>query len=246
MHRHIYESNQIILELSLDAKAAKPQAEERVFMTVPSTWETIYAQGGQLNRYPFSDCVSFFMRRWARGVPNGFHALDVGCGSGVHSKFFASHGSRVSAFDFSPSAIEAAKHHCPDSAISYQTASFDSFDPGEAKFDFVFDRLSTTHSSMDQVARFYQRLRASLAPGAQVFWQGFHWGNSGRNFGVYEPEQQRWNMFSEGVFRNLGPTVFFKESDLERVFEGYQFDSKRILSAMIPTAGIRIVIGCWS
>ena len=199
-------------------------------MTQTSTWEDIYAQGGQLNRYPYSDCVTFFMRRWARGVPDNFTALDVGCGSGIHADFFASNGAGVTAFDFSQSAVTAARSLFPNPAITYQTASFDSFDAGATQFDFVFDRLSTTCSSMDQVERFYQSLRPALATGAQLFWQGFHWDNSGRAFGTYDAEHQRWDNFTAGVFEHLGPTVFFKDADLARVFEGYRIDKKRILS----------------
>ncbi len=199
-------------------------------MTTPSTWETIYAQGGQLNRYPYSEAVSYFMRRWSRGVPEGFTVLDVGCGSGVHSAFFASHGARVMAFDFSAAAIEAARRMFPDPAITYQTASFDGFDPGRTQFHFVFDRLATTHSSLDRVERFYQGLRPALAPAAQVFWQGYDWDNSGRALGTFDAEKQCWRDFSGGVFEHLGPTVFFQEDDLERIFQGYRIDSKRIIS----------------
>jgi len=199
-------------------------------MTAPSTWETIYAQGGQLNRYPYSEAVSYFMRRWSRGVPDGFTALDVGCGSGVHAALFASRGAQVTAFDFSDSAIDAAQKLFPHPAISYQTASFDGFDPGQTKFDFVFDRLATTCSSLDQVERFYQNLRPALASGAHVFWQGFDWDNSGRALGTYDPQKQCWLDFTGGVFEHLGPTVFFQEDDLARIFKGYRVDSKRIQS----------------
>lgn len=199
-------------------------------MTASTTWESIYAQGAQLNQFPYSEAVSYFMRRWANGVPDQFAALDVGCGSGVHAALFASRGAQVTAFDFSASAIAAALAMFPDPRIQYQTASFDEFDPGPTKFDFVFDRLSTTHSSMTQVERFYQNLRPALSSGAQLFWQGFDWDNSGRDLGTYDAQNQRWQNFSGGVFEHLGPTVFFQESDLARVFDGYQIDKKRILS----------------
>ncbi|MEM7473077.1 MAG: class I SAM-dependent methyltransferase [Pseudomonadota bacterium] len=195
-----------------------------------STWETIYAKGSQLNRYPYSDCISFFKRRWPSGVATDFHTLDVGCGSGVHADFFASQGAQVTAFDFSPSAIQAASELFPNPAVNYLVASFDEFDPRYNKFDLVFDRLATTCSSMDQVERFYQKLLPAMSPGGKVFWQGFDWGNSGRSFGTYEPDLQRWNGFTSGVFEHLGPTVFFKEEDLDRIFAGYGFESKRVIS----------------
>lgn len=195
-----------------------------------TTWETIYAAGRQLNAYPFTEAVSFMMRGWPEGFPTGFCALDAGCGSGVHAALFARHGAQVTAFDFSPSAIEAAGARHSDENIHFVTADFGGFDPGQVKHALVFDRLSSTHTSLDTVKRFYQRLRPTLARGARVFWQGYDMENSGRYFGTYHQSAGFWDNFSEGVFAGLGQTVFFGEEDLDTVFEGYVFDSKRILS----------------
>ncbi|MEM7471496.1 MAG: methyltransferase domain-containing protein [Pseudomonadota bacterium] len=195
-----------------------------------STWEEIYAAGSQLNRFPYSEAVSYFMRRWSKGVPEGFCALDIGCGSGVHSNFFASHGAEVVAFDFSAAAIEAARQMYGKLQIEYLVGSFDMFPRTSDRFDFTFDRLSTTHSTLATVEQLYQRLLPSLKPGASVFWQGYDWENSGRSMGQYDPIRETWDGFTGGVFEHLGPTVFFTEEDVQRVFEGYRVESKRIIS----------------
>lgn len=206
-------------------------------MTKPSTWEDIYSQRGQLNSYPYSECVSYFKRRWPRQVPPGFRALDIGCGSGVHASFFASHGALVTAFDFSPSAIKSAKTLFPHENISYEISSLDTVELTENTYDFAFDRLSSTHSSMPKVKSFYQRLRSALRPGAQIFWQGFTTESSGRDFGQYNEEAGYWDNFSGGVFQNLGPTVFFDEADLAEIFAGYTTDSKRVISDVNMVTG---------
>ena len=199
-------------------------------MTLTSNWEGIYSLGGQLNRYPYSECVAYFKRRWPDRVPAGFRALDVGCGSGVHAHFFATHGADVTAFDFSPSAIKHAREVFATPEIDYRVNSLRDFDAGDLRFDLVFDRLSSTHSSLRDVEHFYQRLRRSLKPGAQVFWQGYTMENSGRALGRYNADTTTWEEFSGGVFENLGQTVFFSEADLEQVFDGYAVDSRRVIS----------------
>ena len=109
------------------------------------SWEGIYSSGQQLNRYPFSEVVSFFFRNRPTTSGDRPRALDVGCGSGVHSAFFASQGFDVLGIDFSPSAIDAARAAYSDPSITFQAADFETFDPGDQMFDLVVDRCATTH-----------------------------------------------------------------------------------------------------
>ena len=193
------------------------------------SWEGIYASGQQLNRYPFSEVVSFFFRNRPTTSGERPRALDVGCGSGVHSAFLASHGFNVLAIDFSPSAIDAASAAYPEPSITFQAADFEAFDPGDKKFDLVVDRCATTHSSVPIAEGFYQRLKSSLRPGARLFWQGFAWDNSGRELGSDNGDGS-WSDFSGGVFAPLGRTAFFREDDVRQVFAGYRIAALRHLS----------------
>lgn len=189
-------------------------------------WEAIYSRGEQLNRYPYNEIVSFTMRRWGNNGGIGKHALDVGCGSGVHSQFLAERGARVTAFDYSQSAISRAQQLFPNIAINYKVSDFANFDAGNEKFDLVIDRCSSTQSSKSTIHNFYQDLRKHLKPGAQLFWQGFHWDNSGRQYGK-EQEDGSWSDFTGGVYENLGSTVFLKEEEIREVFAGYAFTTIR-------------------
>ena len=67
-----------------------------------SNWESVYAAGQQLNRYPYDEVVSFTERYGSRRPLSGLQGLDVGCGSGVHAHFLAQEGMDVTAFDGSP------------------------------------------------------------------------------------------------------------------------------------------------
>lgn len=192
-------------------------------------WEEIYAGGQQLNRYPFSEIVSFFFRHRNALPSEGARALDVGCGSGVHSNFLANQGCRVLGIDFSTSAIDSARKTYPHEAITFEVADFDCFEPVSQQFDVVVDRCATTHSSVPTTKMFYQNLRGSLRPGARIFWQGFAWDNSGRELGR-DNSDGSWSDFTGGVFAALGRTAFFKEGDLADVFRGYQMHALRHVS----------------
>lgn len=184
-------------------------------------WEAIYASGQQLNRHPFSEVVSFFYRNCPALNDRGLSALDVGCGSGVHSDFLACQGFRVLGIDFSASAIDAARQAHPSDAITFRIADFATFDPGDETFDMVIDRCATTHSSVPTAIGFYQRLRSRLNPRARLFWQGFAWDNSGRMLGR-DMGDGSWSEFTGGVFQPLGRTAFFTEKDVAEMFAGYR------------------------
>lgn len=188
-------------------------------------WNQIYANGEQLNRHPYSELVSFFFRSGLGGSQK-FTALDVGCGSGVHSYFLAQNGGHVVAFDGSAYATEAAATIFPHENIDFRVATFDQFDAGHAMFDLVFDRCSTSQSAPSVMRDFYAKLKSSLNPGAHIFWQGFCWDNSGREMGR-EQEDGSWSDFSGGVFEPLGTTSFYTEADIRTCFSGYKILSLR-------------------
>ena len=192
-------------------------------------WNTIYSRGEQLNRYPFAEVVSFVFRNRPSSQAEDLFALDVGCGSGVHSAFLADQGYKVLGIDSSEAAISAAKVAYRRDEIQFAQVGFGDFDAGDWKFDLVVDRCSTTHSSISTTERFFERLQSWLNPGARVFWQGFAWDNSGRELGS-ESDDGSWTDFSSGVFAPLGRTAFFKENDVRRIFDKYQLRSLRHLS----------------
>lgn len=195
-----------------------------------SNWEKVYAAGQQLNRYPYPEVVSFVKRLGREREVSELTALDVGCGSGVHAFFLAEEGARVLAFDGSVSAIHHAKKIHPHERIDYSVAALSAFSAGDTRYDIVVDRLSSTCASEGEVADFYQRLRAHLAPGARVFWQGFDYENSGRLLGRFDPDVKAWTDFSSGIFAEKDLITFFREADIEAAFAGYSFRSKRIMS----------------
>jgi SAM-dependent methyltransferase len=53
-----------------------------------------------------TEAVSAWVTRWAHLVPTGASVLDVACGHGRHTKFFAARGCKVTALDRDAQALE--------------------------------------------------------------------------------------------------------------------------------------------
>ena len=54
---------------------------------------------------------------------HGREALVVGCGYGADAEFLAERGYRTTGFDFSPTAVAAARRKHPDTGVRYVVAS---------------------------------------------------------------------------------------------------------------------------
>ncbi|RED18280.1 class I SAM-dependent methyltransferase [Pontivivens insulae] len=200
-------------------------------------WEEIYASGEQLNKYPFSTVVSFYFGARSRAETPLEQALDVGCGSGVHSGFLAQQGLGVTAFDVSKSSIAYARATFIDPAIVFHVADLAEAPISGPGFDLVVDHCATTHTTIRETRIFYQTLRNHLRPGAQLFWHGFAADNGFARFGKKRVDRAYEN-FSQGVFKPLGQVSFFDREDILSVFEGYQFMSLRHLAETDDETGI--------
>ena len=192
-------------------------------------WNNIYRRNEQLNQYPFTEVISFCMKNFKLGNTKVTYALDVGTGSGVHSDFLTQFGFKVHGIDGSKFAISNAKKKFPNKNITYECIQFDKFNSKDRKFDFVLDRLSTTHSSKIITIKFYQNLKYALKSKAKVLWSGFCWDNSARKLGV-ESTDGSYSNFKGGALKKISPAVFFKKSDIKKIFNGYTLSSIRKIS----------------
>ena len=193
-------------------------------------WELVYQKKEQLNRYPYTEVVSFCMRSFLHQSNEQKVALDVGSGSGVHCKFLSDLGFNVIGIEGSEAAVKNAKALFPSEKITYKRCKFDNFDGCGEEYHFILDRLSTTHSSLNTTHNFYQNLKKYLAPGAKVLWQGFAWCNTARKFGVRQPNGS-YNNFTSGILKDIAPAVFYQRYDLENIFNGYTIQNITLNSA---------------
>lgn len=109
---------------------------------------------------------------WLDAMPNGGNGariLDIGCGTGRNSRWFASRGLSVLGIDFSARSLDLARR--ASTANNPQYAEMSMFDISvDMPFDLMFSWASITVacSSQDDVRKLLNRLHRALTPGGSV------------------------------------------------------------------------------
>lgn len=122
--------------------------------------------------------------------------LDVGCGSGRDSVFFANQGFEVVAIDGSKSLIELAQQ--TDTRINWQCMTFDEIakQGWQNNFTGIWACASLLHVTFDDLSKILNELITCLKPNG-VLYASFKYGDSereqdGRFF--CDMNEQRWHL----------------------------------------------------
>lgn len=117
------------------------------------------------------DALAFF------GDPAGRTLVDLGCGAGKASLFFARHGARVIGVDSSPVAIENILHFCTENGIpNLEPVCASAFDVARyGPADLVFGSMVLHH--LEPFTEIGLVLRALMKADAKAFF----YENNGRN-----------------------------------------------------------------
>jgi ubiquinone/menaquinone biosynthesis C-methylase UbiE len=112
------------------------------------SWEeNIYKQGRHLNKYPYDLVISIIAREFS-DIPKKdrrrITGLDLGCGGGNNTKFFAESGFDVYGIDASGIAIETSKNRFKDWGLkgNFVQGNFLKLPYKDNYFDIVLDRES--------------------------------------------------------------------------------------------------------
>ena len=102
-----------------------------------SLWDTWNTAGGP--RYPHDKIVQFTFRAFPPERRAAARALDLGCGTGVHSVYLAENGFSVVAVDLSPLAVEATQRRLHEAGLTadVRESPVDAIDVPDASFDLV-------------------------------------------------------------------------------------------------------------
>jgi ubiquinone/menaquinone biosynthesis C-methylase UbiE len=125
-------------------------------------WENKWTSSGKL---PPND----FAKKTYAVIRNGNHRtlLNIGCGDGRDSLYFAAKGLRVSALDFSKSGIENLKSLHPD--IKTYLADIRRMRFKKDSFDIIYAHLSLHYFNDKETSGIFRNLYCFLKKGGLIF-----------------------------------------------------------------------------
>lgn len=187
------------------------------------SWEKdVYQHGLQLNRWPYSEVVSWFNQASPERDDRGSQSvLEIGFGGGNNLWFLADAGFKTYGLEISETAVKFAKEYLEKLSLvaDLQVGNLCSLPYSEDTFDFVLDRAALTHNPFDDICAAVDEIKRVLKPGG-IFrsFDLFGMNHPDRKYGL-QIGHNCFDNFTQGAFKNVGLTTFFTEEDLRTIFQ---------------------------
>lgn len=190
---------------------------------VDPTWEEeIYAQGLQLNRYPFDMAVSFVFRYRPQLERGATRVLEVGCGAGNNLWFAAREGFQVAGLDSSQKAIDFARERFAQEGLTadLRVGSFAELPWPDESFHLVIDRGALTNVPMDVCQRAVDEVRRVIAPGGRFHFNPY----SDRSSSYISGQRDKQGMTHSMTvgYSSIGAMRFYGRSEIDRLMAGWK------------------------
>jgi SAM-dependent methyltransferase len=131
------------------------------------------AAGDDLGAVPWAKLRPFpLLVEWLDGEGGGAgrRALVIGCGYGDDAEELAGRGFEVSAFDFSPTAIERARERFPGSSVDYRVADlFNLPIEWRGRFDLVVEIRTMQSLLIAERGAGAEAIAATVGPGGRLW-----------------------------------------------------------------------------
>ena len=143
--------------------------------------------------------------------------LELGCGQGRDSLFFANFGHNVIATDISENAINSVKKIKNEQNIgNLELHLHDSLNPfnfTDLKFELIYSNLALQFFDLKQLSQIFSNIKKIMKPDSFFLFSTKKSGDKYFNFG---------NKISENSFEYNGITrFFFSKSELENILKNY-------------------------
>lgn len=205
-------------------------------------WEETYSNSQHVNKWPWSDLVSYVMR-FARPSGKDFRVLELGIGTGPNIPFFLDQEADFYGIDGSPSAVHLLKERYPKLRDKLVAADFTQTIPFDLEFDLIVDRGSLTHNSTESLKSCIMLIKKHLKTGARYI--GIDWFSTlsfdYKRGEFLENDLNTIKNITEGRVANLGRVHFSDEAHLRALFDGFEFQvlDHNITLSEIPVTGYR-------
>ena len=192
-------------------------------MAFDQTWEHIL-KTQSWGKYPSEEVIRFISSRFRKTTDRGrIRVLDLGCGGGGHTWFFAREGFNTYGIDGSESGIKQTKSLLDlDSLKAHlKIGDFAHLDYPEEFFDAIVDSSSVQHNMMQGIVSIHKQIWKLLKPG-------------GYFCGIMINEQtsgwQESKKLEENTFKNFNSNLIhkdllvhlFTESEVRELISKYQ------------------------
>ena len=189
------------------------------------TWELVH-QNSTWGKYPSEDVVRFMARNYYSKDRSSIKVLDIGCGGGANTWYFAIEGFDTYAFDGSPSAVEKTKELVKAMGLTANVIVCDAANlPYEDNyFDIVIDSGVITANTTQGINSIISECFRVLKKEGSLFCTGlFNTQTSGMNTGV-KLEENTYSNLTEGRLAGIGTVHFFTMDELDTIMSNNGFE----------------------
>jgi SAM-dependent methyltransferase len=188
------------------------------------SWELQYSKGRMLNRYPHDRVVSLTFKYFGNVKDKSkIKVLDLGCGAGNNSWFFAKEGFDVTGIDASETAIEFARKRFESEKLKgrFLTMGFDEVGALNERFDLILDRGSLCTIEWEDLLGVVDSLKNLMHDDSLFFSFFYNTQHPDKGFCKKTKNGRTFYDLEEGVFGGTGRLTFLDEKSVHELFSGY-------------------------
>ncbi|MBB3180895.1 class I SAM-dependent methyltransferase [Variovorax sp. Sphag1AA] len=108
------------------------------------------------------------METWISGVFAGRLVLEIACGTGYWTQFFAPNANKVVALDAAEETLTIARHRVPPGKVEFIQGDAYELPARTESFDAAFAGFWWSHIPLERIDQFLRGLHRALEPGATV------------------------------------------------------------------------------